>query len=313
MKFLVILGILILPGYKSVAQIPVRYRTAVFSDVTRKKNIFYGEDSSAKRKSHLLDIYEPAGDTLHNRPVIVLMHGGGFKFGSKNTSRMRIWGKHFAKKGYVCAAINYRLSSKNPLRNFEDLAESCQDASDDAISAVKYLKAHVNDLNIDSSRVILAGHSAGGMIALQNVYGSKPELNRLIKKDVSETSDSKHNPAGIVAIINFWGAIYDTAWLANARVPVVSVHGSKDRVVPYDFKIDNPLFGSAAIHRNADRLRIPNALKTFPGMGHELQKHFIPVYAGPVARKRWRSAADFAADFLYDQLFSTGLVKNYNP
>jgi len=304
MRFVLIIFMLDLLSYKSLAQLPVRYRKQVFSAIVRKKNIFYGENSTDKRKPHLLDIYEPAGDSLTGRPLIVLMHGGGFKFGSKNISRMRIWGKHFAKKGYVCATINYRLSTKNPLRNFEDLAEGCRDASEDAITAVKYLKEHAREFNIGSSRIILAGHSAGGMIALQTVYSSVQEINRLIKKDIPADTNPKHNPAGIAAIINFWGAVYDTTWLANARVPIVSVHGSKDRVVPYDFKNDNPLFGSAAIQRTAERLKIPNALKTYPGKGHELQKHFNPLYAGPVVRKRWRAAADFAADFLFFQLFS---------
>ncbi len=298
MRFALIIFMLDLLSYKSLAQMPVRYRDQVFSTIVRKKNIFYGEDSTAKRKPHLLDIYEPAEDSITGRPLIVLMHGGGFKFGSKNTSRMKIWGKHFAKKGYVCATINYRLSKKNPLRNFEDLAEGCRDASEDAITAVKYLKEHAREFNIDSSRIILAGHSAGGMIALQTVYSSVPEINRLIKKDIPADTNTKHNPAGIAAIINFWGAVYDTSWLANAKVPIVSVHGSKDRVVPYDFKNGNPIFGSAAIQRTANRLKIPNALKTYPGKGHELQKHFNPVYAGPVARKEMAGSSRFCGRFL---------------
>ena len=312
MRFALIIFMLDLLSYKSLAQMPVRYRDQVFSTAVRKKNIYYGEDSSAKRKPHLLDLYEPAGDTITGRPLIILMHGGGFKFGSKNTSRMKIWGKHFAKKGYVCAAINYRLSKKNQLRNFENLAEGCLDASEDAITVVKYIKEHAREFNIDSSRIILAGHSAGGMIALQTVYSSAPEINRLIKKDIPADTNIKHNPAGIAAIINFWGAVYDTSWLANAKVPIVSVHGSKDRVVPYNFKNGNPIFGSAAIQRTADRLKIPNALKTYSGKGHELQKHFNPVYAGPVARKRWRVAADFAADFLFFQLFSNSAISFRN-
>ena len=63
------------------------------------------------------------------------------------------------------------------------------------------------------------------------------------------------------------------------------------------------MFGSAAIHRQAAKLNIPNALKIYEGKGHELQRHFNPVYAGPVARKRWRQAADFASLFLYDNFF----------
>jgi hypothetical protein len=54
----------------------------------------------------------------------------------------------------------------------------------------------------------------------------------------------------------------------------------------------------------ADALRIPNKLKVFEGYGHELQKHFNPVFAGAKAKKRWLMAGDFIADFLYEQLFA---------
>jgi dipeptidyl aminopeptidase/acylaminoacyl peptidase len=90
--------------------------------------------------------------------------------------------------------------------------------------------------------------------------------------------------------------------LQHAKVPVVCVHGSKDRVVPYDHK--GPLYGSLAIQQRADSLHIPNRLKTYEGYGHELQKHFNPIFAGRKTKQRWLEAGQFAADFLYEQLFT---------
>jgi acetyl esterase/lipase len=187
--------------------------------------------------------------------------------------------------------------------------------------------------------MVLAGHSAGGMLALHSAYADKGDLAALVQLHRDGTSgasakekthagdagagDPGHPAAyamksgtakadtgkpatgkpatGVIAIINFWGAIYDTTWLTRARIPIVSVHGSKDRVVPYNYG-EAPVFGSAVIHRVADRQGIINALKTYPGIGHELQKHFNPLYAGPIARKRWRASADFAAAFLQKRL-----------
>jgi len=280
----------------------IKYRDLVFSHAERQKNLYYGDSAKPRQKAYFMDLYGSDKDTGNARPVIVLMHGGGFKFGSKNISRMKIWGRRFAKMGYLCVAINYRLSSKKPLSRFEDLAEGCLEASEDALRAVQWLKSNWRILRIDTSRIVLGGHSAGGMIALQSVYSSNEEIKALLSSGTGHRSGGKHNPGQIAAIINFWGAIYDTTWLANAKVPIVSVHGSKDRVVPINFKT-TPMFGSAAIHRTADRLGISNALKVYQGKGHELQKHFNPIYAGPVARRRWRESADFAAAFLFRTLW----------
>ncbi|RYG00258.1 MAG: alpha/beta hydrolase [Chitinophagaceae bacterium] len=203
---------------------------------------------------------------------------------------------------YVVAAINYRKSKKHPLDNFEDLAEACADAMDDAGLAVRYLRAHHKAFGIDTSKVIMGGHSAGGMIALQSAYSSREEIVQLIRNDKTNGKPSvPHNPNHLIAVINYWGAIYDTAWLKNSRVPIVSVHGSKDRVVKYDIG-EAPMFGSAAIKRVADRFGIKNDLQTYYGKGHELQAHFNPVYAGPIVRKRWKKAAQFTAGFLYSNV-----------
>ena len=57
-----------------------------------------------------MDIYQPVGDDVTNRPVIIFAHGGTFIFGSKNNSTVVELCERFAKRGYVTASINYRLS-----------------------------------------------------------------------------------------------------------------------------------------------------------------------------------------------------------
>jgi hypothetical protein len=54
----------------------------------------------------------------------------------------------------------------------------------------------------------------------------------------------------------------------------------------------------------ADSLQIPNALKAYEGFSHELQKHFNPFLVSRKTRRRWLEAAQFAADFLYDELYA---------
>src|ERR1700761_3535569 len=118
------------------------------------------------------------------------MHGGGFKFGSKEAKGIQLWCKTFARRGYVCAAINYSLSKKYPIFNFDEMKRSCYYAVQDAKSAMVYFKKHYKEYNIDPDKIILAGNSAGGMIALQAAYSSNYELSKFAGiADV--TSDNK--------------------------------------------------------------------------------------------------------------------------
>ena len=282
---------------------PIKYKDDVFSAITVSKNLSYGRDSTGKKKhSTFFDLYQPADDSTGLRPLIIWMHGGGFKFGSKEAAGIRLWSASFARRGYVCAAINYRMSSNKLRFHFNDLVKGCYDAVQDAQTAIAWFKANAVRLRIDTNRIVLAGNSAGGMIALQAAYSSNAEMLHLIGNNdsslVSQTVDAGH----IAAVINFWGGIFNTDWLKNARVPIVSVHGKKDGIVPYDHK-GYPLYGSFAIHHAADSLHIPNQLKTYDDYSHELQKHFNPFFVSRPTKKRWLGAGQFAADFLYKELF----------
>jgi acetyl esterase/lipase len=88
-----------------------RYKDDVFPAISVQKDLYYvtGAVSDGKRRSHLFDWYEPKQDSALLRPLIIWMHGGGFKFGSKDMEATRLWSGGFARRGYVCAAINYQL------------------------------------------------------------------------------------------------------------------------------------------------------------------------------------------------------------
>jgi len=281
---------------------PVKYKDIIFSDVTIDKDLNYAPDAPTdKKKSFLFDLYQPKDDHSAPRPLIIWMHGGGFKFGSKDAKSIQLWSKTFAQRGYVCAAINYSLSKKDPLFNFGELQKSCYYAVQDVKTAMEYFKQHHAEYNIDPDKIILAGNSAGGLIALQSAYSTNARLAKM-----AGITDSNANEQGILkvaAVINFWGAIFDLNWLKNARVPIVSVLGSNDNIVPPTHK-SAPLFGGVDIHKQADILGIPNKLKVYDGYSHELEKHFNPLFsAGNCTQERWMKAGQFAADFLYDTLF----------
>jgi len=294
---------LALPAYSQMKP-ATRYKDDVFPAISVQKDLSYATNPSlgGKRRSHLYDWYEPQQDSAPLRPLIIWMHGGGFKFGSKDMEAMRLWSAGFARRGYICAAINYRLGKKDFRFKFDELVKGCYEAVLDARQAIAYFKSNAARLRIDTNRIILAGNSAGGMMALQVAYATDAGMLQLIGSADSAQASHAIDPGGIAAVVNFWGGIFQPAWLQDARVPVVSVHGKQDGIMPYDHK-GFPLYGSGAIHRVADSLHIPNSLKTYDGYSHELQKHFNPLIHSRLTKKRWLEAGQFAADFLYAQLF----------
>jgi acetyl esterase/lipase len=283
---------------------PVHYRDFIFSNVTMKKNLSYASTIPAgiKPKRYRLDLYQPAEDTSTSRPLIIWMHGGGFKFGSKKAKGIRIWSSNFARRGYVCAAVNYRLSKRNPLKNFNALVQACYDAVQDVTVAIEFMKRNAVEYRIDTNCIILAGNSAGGIIALQTAYSNNSQLASLLTNTDSVIHTRSTNRHNISAVINFWGALLDSSWLRNALVPIVSVHARKDRIVPYIQS--ESLYGSFIIHQKADSLNIPNRLKTYDRYGHELQKHFIPILRSGATKRRWKEAGQFAADFIFAEVIN---------
>jgi len=283
------------------AQTKHRYKDIIYQGVSIDKDQSYNPAASQEdKKSYLFDLYRPTGDDAKHRPLIIWMHGGGFKFGSKSAGGVELWSKTFAQRGYVCANINYRLSKKNPLFHFDELMKSSYYAVQDVKLAIEYFKKNAVRYGIDPNKIILAGNSAGGIIALQAAYSSNEELAKMagISAD-SAAVNFPHERVKVAAVINFWGAIYNLDWLKNVKVPIVTCLGSNDGLVSPTHK-KAPLYGGEDIHAKADELHIPNELKVFEGYSHELQKHFDPFFEGGKGTKeRWLEAGQFSADFLY--------------
>lgn len=101
-------------------------------------------------KQQSLDLYVPAsGDGP--LPLIVWIHGGGWKYGSKKFCPILSW----TKKGYVVASINYRLSQD---AKFPAQIEDCE-------AAICWLREQAEKYHIDRDRVVAWGASAGGHLA----------------------------------------------------------------------------------------------------------------------------------------------------
>lgn len=89
------------------------------------------------------------------RPVVLFIHGGGWSAGTPDLFFQH--GRYFAARGYLAAAVQYRLASRRGATLFDCLA--------DVRSAMRWLRSHAAELDIDPQRIAVAGDSAGGHLA----------------------------------------------------------------------------------------------------------------------------------------------------
>ncbi len=106
------------------------------------------------------------------RPAIVVIHGGGWIEGDKSSFASREHGvpgniEDFAALGFVAVTINYRLAGEAP---FPAALADCK-------NAVRWLRAHAREYNIDPGHIGAYGNSAGGHLAmLLGMVGPDPRL-----------------------------------------------------------------------------------------------------------------------------------------
>jgi acetyl esterase/lipase len=115
---------------------------------TVHKGIPYAETRSARQ---MLDVYAPASGK--NKPVIVWMHGGGWRKGDKADVHNKP--KAFTEKGIVLVSINYRLVPNVTIKEM----------TGDVAKAIRWVHRHAKDYGGDPKSIIVMGHSAGAQLA----------------------------------------------------------------------------------------------------------------------------------------------------
>jgi len=106
-----------------------------------------------------LDLYRPATlESGERYPGLVLYYGGGWKRGRKD--QLRAYAQYFAANGYVVAAVQYRLRREGLW------PKSIHDAK----AAVRWMRAHADEYQIDPKHIGVMGNSAGAYLALMVGY-----------------------------------------------------------------------------------------------------------------------------------------------
>lgn len=285
----IIFAVLALYSPSMLAQNPgcdgSRYLDNVFPSV-KKTTLTYAPTVShlGQNINLLMDVYEPEGDNLSSRPVVILAHGGSFIFGDK--SMMQPWCELLAKKGYIAVSIQYRLFPflVLGLPDSTKIFDTAIKATGDMKAAVRFFRedaATANLFRADAANIFIGGYSAGAVTALHTAYlddtDDVPSFLKLLitnnggLEGSSGTASNKTYASSSKAVVNMSGGLYRSYWVDQVEAPLVSIHGTADATVPYTYGLAaNIAFleGSSLIHAQANSVGLWNNLLTVPGAGH---------------------------------------------
>ena len=158
--------------------------------------------TNAHERQHL-DLYLPA--TTKPAPLILWVHGGAWRMGSKEDSVPL----EYLAEGYAVASINYRLSQH---AIFPAQLEDCK-------AAVRWLRTHAKQFNLDPQRFGAWGPSAGGhLVSLLGVTGGRAEFT------VGEHLDQADR---VQVVVDYFGPT-DFLQMDPQRIPEGMIHNTPD-------------------------------------------------------------------------------------
>ena len=152
---------------------------------TMKTDVVY----ATTHESQVCDIYVPSRTT--NVPVIVLVHGGGFKFGDQGMDIIKPVINKALEYGYAVVSVDYRKSSDAVYPG----------ALADVKAAVRYVRSIAEEYNFDTDKIVVWGESAGAYLAAMTAL--TPEVEALD----GDVTDHAEYSSEVAALVDFYGPI----------------------------------------------------------------------------------------------------------
>jgi acetyl esterase/lipase len=272
--FLILLlcGLCSLPAFSqdktTALSATARWASTIAERYSIQPDITYGV---ANRYTLKLDVWQRK-DAKTAAPTLIYFHGGGWIFGDRTGATLLFL--PYLEMGWNVINVEYRMAS----------VSRAPAAVEDCRCALRWAVRNAKQYNIDTDRIVLTGHSAGGHLSL--ITGMLPEGTGLDNNcDGTET-------LRVAAIINWYGISdvtdlvegrnrrdYAAMWMGSQpdpltiakRVspltyvraglpPILSIHGDADPVVPYE--------QSTRLHQALTAAAVPNELVTIKGGGH---------------------------------------------
>ncbi len=217
-----------------------------------RRDISYAGNENPRQQ---LDLFLPKAPAEGKRPVLVFIHGGGWRNGDRAGGGQRL--ARFVESGkYAGVSVGYRLSGE---AQWPSQIHDCK-------AAIRWIRAHAEEYGFDTERIVVMGTSAGGhLVAMLGTSGDVKELEGDLGPHTEHSSrvaavidffgptemltmgDHKgsidHNSPNSPESLLLGGAVQEHPEIARAASPVTYVsaddppflilHGTKDPVVPF--------------------------------------------------------------------------------
>ncbi len=258
-----------------------------------KVNELYNADWQG-RQNHLTKTYKTVGKVdldVHlflpdggasedkRKPIIVFFHGGSWSEGKPDYFFEAC--RRYAQKGWVAAAVEYRLFARHGTLPFEAVM--------DAKSAIRWLRKNADEFGIDRKKIIASGNSAGGHLVLATALADKWN---------EKTDDLRLSSIPDALLVN--AGVYDLTDEKNAWISRDLKNKNLVKEISPNHLVRQNLPPTLLIHGTADHNCDYATAKTFKDKPdktgnsvkfHSLEDagHFIwfdPKYAGQVSKVR---------------------------
>jgi predicted esterase len=205
------------------------YKNNYSSNLDVVYDIYTNENN--KKKKLMLDLYYPNNSPFIEKPLVMLIHGGGFS--SNDRKKLTDVAIQFAESGYVAATIDYRLTQHNCDQNLYN--EAVYKAIQDAHKALLFLVKKKALYGINPRAIFIGGVSAGAVTAINTVYLDQDEVN-----DINPNLSTTYGPLrpvgaptiNIRGVFSSSGAMIENVFDNNQAIPQISFHGAQDDIVP---------------------------------------------------------------------------------
>lgn len=222
-------------------------------NVDAKLNIAYAATENPRQ---MLDLYLPKRHATDKPlPVVVFIHGGGWKAGDKSGGIGNV-GRFVSSGNYAGVSVGYRLTNEVP---WPAQIHDCK-------AAIRWIKGNAKELGLDATKIAVWGSSAGGhLVSFLGTSGDVKELEGTLGKFTDQDSKvtcvvNYYGPENFITMVTQESTIdrttpnYPEALLLGGRVqdkpdaakeaspithvtagdaPFLTAHGTKDPLVPY--------------------------------------------------------------------------------
>lgn len=181
-----------------------------------------------------LDRYTTSSSAESPQPAMIFAFGGGFVKGTRDRDFYMPYFERLAKEGITVVSIDYRLGLKNIpadvgiVEMIELLNNAVSIAVEDMYSATNFLISNAKAWNVDTTKIMISGSSAGAITALQ------AEWLRDKGAELAKALPEGFRYAGVVSCA---GALFSTKGkpqLSGNAAPMLLFHGTSDSNVPYN-------------------------------------------------------------------------------